>query len=90
MLQHAVFILVFVLLQHVWLEEMTEGLFRGEGHEEEEEREEEEDTELPPFKRPVKAEDRKSKKQQRKAREMKEEVSDSLLVIRAQVHMTLI
>ena len=72
MLQHAVFILVFVLLQHVWLEEMTEGLFRGEGHEEEEE----EDTELPPFKRPVKAEDRKSKKQRRKAREMKEEVSE--------------
>lgn len=77
MLQRAVFILVFVLFQHVWLEEMTEGLFRGEGQEEEEKKKEgEEDAEFPPFKRPVRAEDRKSKKQRRKAREMKEEVSE--------------
>ena len=56
---------------------MTEGLFGGEGQDEEEEEEEEWDvTELPPFKRPVRAEDRKSKKQRRKAREMKEEVSE--------------
>ena len=57
---------------------MTEGLFGGKGQEEEEEEKEDEgrDAELPPFKRPVRAEDRKSKKQRRKAREMKEEVSE--------------
>ena len=71
---------------------MTEGLFGGKGQEEEEEEEEDEgrDAELPPFKRPVRAEDRKSKKQRRKAREMKEEVSEWLLSCSQSTSVTLL
>ena len=54
---------------------MTEGLY-GEVEEEEEEEVVESNVELPQTKRPVRAGDRKSKKQQRRQREMKEEVGE--------------
>lgn len=61
---------------------MTEGLY-GEVEEEEEEVVES-NVELPQTKRPVRAGDRKSKKQRRRQREMKEEVGKrgvSLMVL---------
>lgn len=54
---------------------MTEGLY-GEVEDEEEEEVVKSNVELPQTKRPVRAGDRKSKKQRRRQREMKEEVGE--------------
>ena len=62
--------------QQVWLEEMTEGLYSGDEGGGEEEEQVGSDVELPQTKRPVRAGDRKSKKQRRRQREMKEEVGE--------------
>ena len=63
-------------MQQVWLEEMTEGLFE-EGDEGLSEGERSDgDGELPLAKRPIRAEDKKTKSQRRKESERKEEVRD--------------
>ena len=63
---------VHLLLQQVWLEEMTEGLF-GEGVESGGE-EGGGDGTIPLLKRPIRAGDRKTRKVKRKERERQDEV----------------
>ena len=58
--------------EQVWLEEMTEGILNNEGEKADDEGEVEERSVL--SKRPIRADDRKTRKQIRKERERKEEV----------------
>lgn len=59
--------------EQVWLDEMTEGILDKDEKGEEHFEEEEGDGELPPLKRPVRAGDKKPRRQRRKERERKEE-----------------
>lgn len=60
--------------EQVWLEEMTEGILDDEKEKPDDEIETEEEQRSVLTKRPVRAEDRKTKKQRRKERERKQEV----------------
>ena len=53
---------------------MTEGILGDDGQSDVVSLDEEDSDEFPPLKRPVRAEDRKPKKQRRKERERKDEV----------------
>lgn len=59
--------------EQIWLDEMTEGILKDEREKDDQEGEMDERRSVV-TKRPVRAEDRKTKKQRRKEREHKEEV----------------